>query len=129
MLLGFTYSRIIGGKVAVCALGTALTLPFHLKSPNTAIFPAVPPPSTFTLADNEKENALIGLLTKSLYSGFWSKMVKFTLLPMLKQQLCYPLFANKLNLTALFMWIATSVMMYWTWVNLVILVSITVYML
>lgn len=43
MLLGFTYSRIIGGKVAVCALGTALTLPFHLKSPNTAIFPAVPP--------------------------------------------------------------------------------------
>ena len=69
MLLGFTYSRIIGGKVAVCALGTALTLPFHLKSPNTAIFPAVPP-STFTLADNEKENAVIGLLTKSLYSGF-----------------------------------------------------------
>ena len=71
--------------------------------------------------------AVFGLL----YSVFWSEMVKFTLLPyrILKQQLCCLLFVNKLNLTALFIRIITTVMMCWTWVNLVTFASITAHIL
>ena len=57
-----------------------------------------------------------GAAGKVAVFGLLKRNVKFTLLPyrILKQQLCCLLFVNKLNLTALFIRIVTTVMMCWT---------------